>query len=300
MKTSHAHFACRLAAVLWAAMMCAPMAQGAIYADFDAGNTTAEVDGWRGKAGDGWAEAWREYTWFNTTLSGNVVQDGDAGYSPLTADSGNYLFMTSKSTDSSARDTQIRREYENHGHVSLDAAHTVNYLFRFDSGLSDLDRVVLFDSNTHTASPTTTSAYYIRSHAGNWKYYPSEGGGSLTDSGVAIYEGDAYQFSIGLDPTTKTWDLSITNLDYAANERAGGVSAFSVEGLEFYGSAFYGATPRETVGGRLHFTPKLRAGSVTEREVTWSMDSIHIIPEPSTAALLLGMGAVLVLRKRRR
>lgn len=300
MKSSHRHLAIRIAALLSIALLAAPIAGASIIANFDAGNTTDEVDGYRGKAGDGWAEDWRPLAWLNTTISGTVLQDGDAGYNPLTATSGSYLSMTSKSVDTQSRDTQIRREYTDHGSVALNAPHTISFLLRLDSGVSDLDRYVLFDSGTHTAAPTTTTAYFIRSHGGSWKYYPSEGGGSLTDTGVAIYEGDAYQFSIDLDPTTKTWDLSITNLDYVANERTDGASTFSLQGLEFYGSAFYGETPRETVGGRLHFTPKLLAGSVTERELIWSIDSVHIIPEPSTAALLLGMGAVLVLRNRRR
>ena len=298
--TRQYHAVCRVTCgVLLGTFFFAHVAAASIIANFDAGSTSEEVDGHPGMAGDGWSAAWG-----SQTASGSSMVQTVKDTNPLTASSGNYLEIVSTNTrvldpaQGGSDRTIVRRGYEDYGSVALDSQHTISFLFRIDSGLDDLYLGALFDASGNSTAAGTSSAYYIRHIGSTWYVY---NGTSLVTTGVSIFEGDTYAFSLDLNPTDKEWTASVINLDYVANGRTGS-SEYTSGALAFYGADYRGATPPDSVGGTPHWNMNMKtkdAEGDPTRTMTWSLDSVHIIPEPSTSALLMGMGFMFFLNRRR-
>jgi hypothetical protein len=105
-------------------------------------------------------------------------------------------------------------------------------------------------------------------------------GVGTTSSGttLAVTEGTTYQIVLDIHPTTLTWDLSISD----------GVNTAWSNGLNFWGT--------DTTQERLMF--QTRGNNSGDTRIA-SIDSISIIPEPGTLALVgMALSALCLLRRR--
>ena len=264
-----------------------------IAANFDDGNSTTEVDAWTGAAGDGWVNDWSVNNSTDATLNASVVNTN-----PLSSGTGNYLSATSSNTNAGGfRRTMIRRQYQDFGSVSLNSQHTLEFLFRLDTGLEGVDRFQFFDTDASGGpSPNSTSAWFIRDGLATrqWGFY-SEDGTEQTWTDVRLYEGDTYSFSLVLDPENDSVVGTITNLDYTTNSREGNMT-FTTDPLDFYGTDAASA-----IGGYAHWQVLMDSGSeAAPTEANWSFDGVSVIPEPSSYAQLIAIGSVLLTQLRRR
>lgn len=84
------------------------------------------------------------------------------------------------------------------------------------------------------------------------------------------------------------------NLDYTANSRTDGSASATTGTLTL-------AYSQEQVNGYLNFVSYLRStnGTPPVREAEWSLDGIHVIPEPAGALLAVFGGLILGLIRRR-
>src|SRR5690606_8304282 len=138
-----------------------------------------------------------------------------------------------------------------------------------------------------------TSAFYLQVRGTEWGYYTAPGSSNWVRTEVPLIFGETYAFTIQLDPVAKLWGFSLVNLDDPG-------SSFAVDHIAFFGSDFHGESARTAVGGQLQWSMSLSdrpdAGAPIH-SVAYDLDSILIIPEPRTTALLLGAG-MLVLAGR--
>lgn len=268
----------------------APMAlQGqGIFADFNDGNTTSEVDGWTGMAGDGWATAWGSALQNAGTFTGEVSNSN-----PL-AGGGNYLQL-SIDNGSSLNWSQFHRQYENFGSIALNQPHEVSFLLRQDT--IGHNRARLFDSDEFHRNPRANRARWILDSAGDewtFEYWdPVAGANASIDTGVVFGDavvGDVFEFRIQYDPSTSTYVGFVQNLDYQANVTPG-IASFTTGSLRFLDEL---ASP----AGYLNFNTRVTA----DAEFQLSFDRLHIIPEPGTfslAALGMAFGLRFLTRRRR-
>ncbi|HBO44018.1 MAG TPA: hypothetical protein DD670_08810 [Planctomycetaceae bacterium] len=254
-----------------------------VTAKFDGGNSTTEIDGYTGVAGNGWSDGWKKTT-KNTTLTATVVSPGDAEFDDLKTGTGAYLSLTSESTAGTEWYSGIARDY---GCINVDGidwtqAHTVQFKIRLDEDVdSELstftgnnDRYSITD-NTATAGTThpnntwainsfgaesvSTGGNVTEEMVGKWCFTDGDNAGTvvnLINSGIALTTGGVYEFTVDLDPTTRTYDVSVFD----------GISTGSATDLHWRSAAL-------NVGGFLNFA--FCADSVGETRA-WSIDEIVI------------------------
>lgn len=237
-----------------------------ISADFTGGNSSSIVDAWRGIPGDGWVNNWQVPTNANTTLTATVTKA-----TPLTPTGGNYLqYTVVNGSPDLDRSGSVSRQYGDHADVNLAGEHTLTFELRMDTAPESLKRFVLFDSQEFLLTPFSEGTFVtwlIRSQTnGNIQVY---NGTSAVATGMALAQGNAYRFTIRVRPSATAADSSYTvqieNLTSQASYESGP--------LQFY-------TAQTAVGGTLNFVATVPTGN----QATFSLDSIHIGPDPSPAA----------------
>lgn len=251
----------------------------AILANFSDGNTSSSVDGFVGMAGSGWAGAWTTKTTNMTLNSATVVTDGSA----LATGAGNYLAIsTSAAAGASGPAMSVNRQYgAAGGEVSLASPVTYSFLFRPDAGSSADYRYSIFDT---TASQTGTSAsntWAIVATGGQWQVY---NGSTLTSTGLSVTLGEVYSFTIVADPTNREWSVQIADTN--------GSVLYLSDSLSFR------STTATSMGGYLTFAAA-DTGSSTASDYGFSIDSIAIVPEPTTLVFVtLGLIGVAFIKRR--
>ncbi len=260
----------------------AQTAQAQIDANFTGGNSTEVVDAWRGMAGDGWGGAWGSAVQSSRggALSASVVSS-----SPLEPSGGDYLGVSITSATELIYG-QVNRQYTSYGEVDRSKAHSVSFLFRLDSELGSFNRMFFFDSGaagtTNAESAGTTWIVRVLSSGAVQLY---DGAAAFQPAGVSLTQGEVFKMTINISPEAIAADSSYTvQIDNLTTPGAG----YTSEALAFY-------TPATSVGGYLSFSSRVDAGN----ETRFSLDSIHVIPEPSSFALV-GVAAFLALAPRLR
>jgi hypothetical protein len=254
-----------------------PLASAAVIADFSGGNGTATPDQYVGTAGDGWSGAWAQ----PTGLSGTVVNT-----TPLNG-GGNYLQANLSNTTAGLF---INRSWDDAA-VSYTDPLTISWSFRFDSPLTNF--TVAADTIGFLDGVGATSTFQINAlglgsgtaPTRTWVFYDgNQDGGAFNannyvSSGMALVSGTVYDFSVTLDPSTRTYVGTVSN----------GITTFTSDPLGFRTSAF-------SANGSVQFGMRQSAGT---DNFQFSLDSVQIVPEPSALALaMLGL-AGLSLRRRR-
>lgn len=277
-----------------------------VVANFSDGNTTEAVDGFVGQAGDGWTSSWVLSQQLNTTTNGGVLEDGDPGFSPLTGTS-NYLAVDITSASATLqRSGSYYRNYGANGQFDPTALHTVSFLYRADD-LSNVAYVSLFDgigadAIAQNATTSWLASGQVRTSVFQWVF--PDGPNSLStgavlaaaefgvNSDVRMIEDAVYSFSILVDPTNSRYQATVTNLDYIESVTPG-VATFTSDWLGFVND--------DAIHGRLNLAMRLATGDGNTGG--FSVDNIHIIPEPALLSLFAASASlvlVAIARRRRR
>ena len=242
------HCAARLLLPCVLVLVIAPIA-GAIEANFDAGNTSAAVDGYVGMAGDGWTGAWETAI----TLTGDppepigeptvgVIESG----TELFPGGGNYLSFAAAETSKSA----VARTYDEL-EAGFDASlpHTVSFKLRIDEDVQNggsydtyQDRYFVCDSPGPVTGTTYDNSWSLFSFATdkgplaakNWGVFDGSCDNSgltearIVDTGIPLVGGTVYDVDITVDPSRRLYSASISD----------GVNSFYQENLRFRTSEY--------------------------------------------------------------
>lgn len=245
-------------------------ARAAIVANFDAGNTTSSVDGFNGMSGSGWNSAWITKTDGATITAATVTN-----VSVLTAGAGNYFnFGYSSPGSLSSTSGGISRQYGG-GTSGVTLTQTVQYSFLFRPEITSTDyRYTFFDATAAQPSTGSNCTWTIVGTSSGWQWINGDraGGQTTVSSGVSVISGDTYLFTVTANASTGMWTGSVQDLT------AGGQTITSST-LGFRSSA-------STLGGYLTFGVS-DGNPSTAGTYGFSVDSISIVPEPTTMALSL-------------
>lgn len=267
-------------------------ASAAIVANFTDGLGTASVDQFQGIAGDVWLGPWVNGTpSVTTSISYSVVNT-----TPLSTGSGNYLSGTNEVLSAGAGQSR-NGIYRNYDVASLGAATaTFSWEFRFDSqvGFTDSfnDQIKFMDSDiagTSLGGSAADNTWFmeIRGGAGPNYTFRARNGGANADTPNAITVGVNYAFEVISAPATKSYSFTVTRLD---------TSTVVASGTNL---GWYNTTATDH-GGFFALIPGIRTDNVGDK-VSYSFDKVGIVvPEPSTYALLFGVGICGLAYLRRR
>lgn len=269
-----------------------------IVANFDGGNGTASADQFVGVAADGWLTPWNVAgTSTSQTVTYSVIDT-----TPLSPGGGNYLNGTltvNDDTGSGQSRSGVVRRYDA---AALGNEITTSFLLRIDaaSGFNNEfnDTIYLTESNnllTSSGGSNTNTTWQINLR-GNGRVSYNNGTTSTTlpntgPNSLTWTTGDLFSFNIVSDAATETWSFIVQNLTQ-------GQSA-SVSGAAWRAAA----TLSNAHGSHFNVVPGIARGTgQTGSSISISLDSVSIIPEPSTTAALAALGAAaaaLALLRRR-
>ena len=279
----------------------AASAQAVTVANFTGGNSSVIVDAYQGTAGSGWQGEWI----MNQT---NANSTGTVTNATPVNGGGNYLAMTSTTSGNGASATGWNRQYGGSGGgVSLSSTHTISWTFRVDETATSLssnfntgnDRYQFTGGNAAANTSAASNEWFVFSSgatpapaggnfaARKWEFYSGGatsafGDGSIVDSGISLVSGTTYFFSITTDPSTRTYVGTVSD----------GTNSFTTGTLNWRNQVDNPASS----GG--FFTASITSSAAGETRSA-SLDSISIVPEPSSSLLLLGAAAILGTRRKR-
>ncbi len=246
-----------------------------VVANFDDGNSTAEVDAYVGMPGDGWDTAWKVPTPANQSVTAAAVTPGDAGFSEVTPGSGSYMSYEAVGTSSGAGSGAVTRAYDDPAFgIVLSQPHTVEFTVRLDEDVSLFDnysdRYYLYDidiarNGSYGGCRWIISAYGGAGSAapadvvGEWSLYNGTRAGgwaNTVNTDIAMVTGGVYDFKVDVDPATQSWDCTISD----------GTNTFTETGL-----GWRNAGPSS--GGYLGFNAR---NATTGDTRAFSLDNISI------------------------
>jgi len=292
-----------LLAAAAAGWLLAPLLHAATVANFSAGNdntnggTNAPTpDSFTGSAGGGWQGGWI------TTASGTAVATVK-NTSPVSG-GGNYLSMTLAGSSSVAQVGLDRLFGGAGGGVSLTATQTISWDFRLDeTGLSTFtggnDRYQFMGNAAPDQTTAGSDEWFVFASGANpnlvpgfvadtWLFYSGStstnafNNGTVANSGIALTPGTTYHFTITTNPVTKTYLGSVSD----------GVTTYTTPTALNWRN--YSSNPTASGGYFIASTIADNAGETR----AYSLDSVQIVPEPSTMPLLMGALGLLGLRRR--
>lgn len=292
MKKSHS-----LPLLLTGVLLCgAGSLFGQAVADFDGGNSSSVVDGYKGMAGGGWTGAWSTTSTNSAVVSGTVVSTN-----PLVTDSGNYLSGTvSGPTTNSANSQGYIGRVINAASFDYTQPLQLSFLFQPETTVSGSQLYrILGNAGSVTNATSATNMFVISSgsvSAPTWQFNNST---TQVDSGMAVVTGDVYSFSLSLNMQANTYTATVTDL--TASTVAGSSVTWTSGTLSFRDTA-------AITNFALEFGALLATGGAqtSANSVSFNVDSISVsaIPEPATAGMFFGIGSlalggVMVWRRRR-
>jgi hypothetical protein len=283
-------------------------ASAAIVANFTDGNTTDSVDGYPGKAGDGWTGPWNSS--INTassvaqaTLAASVTSTNAMGTG------GNYLStrITSLAGSGNGR-AGLNREFTTFGDVDPTKPHIVQFSVRIDGdsngdlsefNTSNNDRLFFFGAPSGMNEINSNNTWLIGALGGStggavaktFAFYDNPAGGNnsydptrFENTGIAIVVGTVYAFTVNVDPAAGTYSASVTDGTNTYASAAGDPLGFRT-------------TTANPATDTLNFALKL---SDTNDQLGFSLDNVSVtVPEPSALALAGCIIGVPLMRRRR-
>lgn len=196
-----------------------------ISANFTAGNSGTQVDGYTGTTGSGWTSAWTmnkgsaaSITFANTVTSVSPLNGG-----------GNYLSVqVSNSSTATDYGGAVARQFDTTV-VSPTAPYQLSFDFRGDGslnqGASDTNsQYSIFGSTANAASglDANTTWGIGATYAGGsaqWRYY--NGSSTMVSTGLPYVSGSTYRIVVSIDPATHTYSFSINTGTSTYNSPAG-------------------------------------------------------------------------------
>ncbi|HLA84135.1 MAG TPA: dockerin type I domain-containing protein [Thermoguttaceae bacterium] len=207
-----------------------------VAAQFTGGNGDTVVDAYAGIPGDGWRTAWAPAT-SRADVVAAVIMPGVGGFSELHTDKGAYLSVTS--TQNTADNTglaSVNRDYKvtDTYDESIDwaAEHTIKFTVRIDEDVATFtdfdDRYLIFDAASSQSGVGPNCTWIVNAYGGEgtyagadvvgqWSFYNGDRlGGDLSaslnvDTNIDITTGGVYDFTIVVDPTTQSYDATVSD-----------------------------------------------------------------------------------------
>ncbi|HLA84134.1 MAG TPA: PEP-CTERM sorting domain-containing protein [Thermoguttaceae bacterium] len=284
-------------------------------AEFADGLTNTAVDGYVGMAGGGWAGPWVEG---KSTTGAPTATVTVPTINPLNDQvNDNYLNVQVTGSTTGTKFFSTMRDYKGTPGVDVTNPYTIDFKYRVNETLTGSstftsidDRYQIFDT-TGATSVGATASWYIGCYGGAGSYVDADmvgkwllydGGGhdvpSVTtmllarqvNTGITVTAGTIYDMHVAVDPTDYTYDVTISS---------GGTELYN--SLTANGGAYAGGlgwrTSASTSPGILGFLGNTTATDDTRK---FSVDSIRIVPEPSTLWMVILGGMVLAGVRRRR
>jgi len=291
--------------VLCLVLPLAGAAPGETIANFTDGNNDVDkVDAYHGVAGGGWRTAWRE----NTLVSGGgAITDSTQVVDANPIDGGgNYLHCQVTTTGVGTSACYATGRSFSDG-VDVTKIFHIDFTIRIDENMDGgttfdgyHDRYTMCDGDSVATSTHSNCSWEIfahgaagaQAHAGavkQWAFYDGDNNGSfngadptkMLSTGIALTTGGVYDFSVTVDPVSKTWSGSVS------------------DGTNTWSHSNMGWRTSGSLTTHIYFESKAGPGSDTR---IWSVDSISIVnvPEPCSAVLLAIGVATLAMRRVRR
>jgi hypothetical protein len=232
-----------------------------VTADFAGGNGIAAPDKYQGIIGGGWSGPWSQ----PSGISGSVVSSV-----PLKS-GGNYL--SAALTAANPYVAYITRGWDK-GSVSYTAPITICWRFRFDSSLTNFAATtdqIGFIEGDGAAATFQINAFGMAQGtalARTWAFYNGTQNNAAwnasryVNTGIPLVQGTVYDFSVTLDPLTRTWIGTVTD----------GTTSYTSPTLGF-------RTASASANGMVQFGLREDTGSDNLR---FSLDAIMIAAEPGT------------------
>ncbi len=204
-----------------------------VVAYFGAGNTTTEVDGYKGMPGDGWTNAWLAGSHSASTFDVRAITSFDGEYDPLDVADGNYLSYTCGHNTNGPKGC-VARSFDDG--IDLTKDYTLDFKIRIDndSGTFDTlaDQFYIFEdeaSITQWKVPTPTASWLIKAVGDqggldhNWQLCNGDGlgGYAYVDTGVPLTVGTVVDMSVLVHPATSTWHAVINDGTYSYDNTGG-------------------------------------------------------------------------------
>ena len=240
-----------------------------IAANFNAGNTTADPDGYAGKAGNGWATAWSA-----TAASPTVTRTN-----PIGNDGDKFLSVPNTGTA-----PIIRRQFGSTDDLDVTQPHTVTWSWRFDGEWADVggdanDRIHFFAAADAQTGTNAANAWLVGmvAHSSFYEKYWYAFDGTTSSSwakanhkstGMLVQPGVVYDFKVVVDPTHGTYDATISD----------GTTTVTLPHLTFRNRS----TLSDGISwDYLHFGAN--AGTSGD-DITFALDSVRISSSPNIVA----------------
>jgi len=282
-----------------------------VAAHFDGGGSSASpvvdvVDAYTGTSGDGWRSPWKSGT--SSAVSTYTVRaSGDPDYDEIKpGESGAYLEVETDHNKSGSYAGVTRNYKAFEEGIDWTTEHIIEFTLRIDESQADLDADFTAQNDRYQIGEVNSVRYNVDSNSrwmvacyggtgsfvnaedvGVWVFYDGDGLGSSMDaarnveSTVAVLSGGVYDFTITVDPDTKTYVGSVTD----------GTTEFTTGSLGWRKAT-------DEIGGNLVFST--RSDSADDVRA-FSLDEVLLIPEPGTLILLgIGLAMLAAMRRARR
>ena len=173
-----------------------------ITADFSAGNSFTDPDGFTGAAGGGWLDGWH-----GSDLPGQLL--GVLSEHPLTKSGGNYLSVVVPSLLVNQWFGVYRHFDGSAAGVDMTQKHVFTFDFRPESTLAHGQFYYISNGTIAGLLPNDTTAWAIRGDSTTgWQFGHLD---AFSGSGMPIIVGKTYHFTITVDPAKGTWIGSVAD-----------------------------------------------------------------------------------------
>jgi len=290
----------------------APATAEMVSADFTAGSTTTEVDGYVGRPGDGWVTAWAEWKSGSATKTVTLrTPPGDG--TELKEGLGRYLEAKGGQNTAGTGSFTVGRSYKTVDKTPIDwtKKFTIRFTVRIDEDVDATgaftnveERYQFFDRSNISGVSDTTSAFVISGAskdtsgtvfpaevAGEWTFFNGLRTGSWdatrsVNTDVAVRTGHVYDFEVVVKPETQSYDAAVR--DVTTEPNAAWVRKYNLGWR----------TSATAVGGYLVFAGR-DGQTVSDSDLRmFSLDAVSIVPEPATLLLLIVAGTILAAMRR--
>ncbi|NLE38896.1 MAG: hypothetical protein GX621_12800 [Pirellulaceae bacterium] len=213
-----------------------PLTPVRVSARFNDGATSSSVDGYPGKAGDGWGGAWAHTVTSNGGAAGTVSVLSSQPLKPG-EDSGNYAHVVNTHgprDDGTPSYSGFCRDYKvSAGGIDWTKEHTVQFSIRIDEDLTTSnfssvnDRYHISNVNNTRNTDTTASwmvtvcggagTYAGADDVGEWIFHDGNRDNGAMDvtrtvsSNIVVEKGTIYDFTIVVDPETRSYVGTVTD-----------------------------------------------------------------------------------------
>ncbi len=229
-------------------------------ADFEGGASSS--NGYTGSTDSGWQGGWTL-----ASLSSSAVTLTNS--SPIVSGGNNYLAVSTSSNSGA-----LTRQLGTGSHLYTDQ-YTISFDLRVDSAVGGNNTLVIASNSSSNSGATSgNTAINIYNRNGYWNIY------NTIATTVPVAANMMYRFEIDVNPTTATYDVSISYTDVT-----NGLTTFSHTGYA------YRSTTEQYNQSWLAF--KAISGS------GFSLDNLSVtaVPEPAALGLICLSGLLLIKRR---